>query len=120
MIPWAFGKYLSWDAAVVHTGAASYITEASISASEPAAARKRSKYDDLPSTHTFVPIALETLGPINSEGIEFLQVLGRRLSSRSGDKRESLFLFQRISVCVQRFNAVVIKSSFPAPPEDEA
>jgi len=32
--------------------------------------------------------------------------LGRKISSSSGDDREGAFLFQRVSVLVQRFNAV--------------
>src|SRR6218665_1905717 len=35
--------------------------------------------------NTVVPIAVETLGPNNSEGLAFLTELGRRLSNASGD-----------------------------------
>jgi len=34
--------------------------------------------------------------------------LGWRISVRSGDDRQHLFLFQRISVSIQRFNAVLL------------
>jgi len=37
-----------------------------------------------------------------------LRDLGRRLSEFSGDVREVQFLYQRISVVVQRFNAVLL------------
>jgi len=38
--------------------------------------------------------------------------LGRRISASSGDDREVSFLFQRVSVVVQRFNAVLLHDSF--------
>ena len=41
------------------------------SAAEAAAARKRSKYAAITLTHMFVPVAVETLGPLNAEGLVF-------------------------------------------------
>src|SRR6218665_1339445 len=58
-----------------------------------------------------VPIAVETLGPINSEGLAFITELGRRLSNASGDTREARFLFQSLSVTVQRYNAVAFQGT---------
>jgi len=59
----------------------------------------------LAHTHTFIPLAFETLGPINAKGSAFLIQLGRRLSACTGDKRETSFLFQRLSLTIQRYNA---------------
>src|SRR6218665_3388959 len=75
-------------------------------AAEHAVDQKSNKYATLPASHEFVPIAVETLGPINREGREFLLELGRCGAVVSGDPRETVFLFQRLSVCIQRFNAV--------------
>jgi len=69
---------------------------------EKAATRKHSKYAELERTYTVVPIAMETLDPINSEGLAFITELGRRLSNASGDTHEARFLFQSLSVTVQR------------------
>jgi len=44
--------------------------------------------------------------------MDFLNALGRRISSVSGEDRESAFLFQRISVNIQRFNSVLLHDSF--------
>ena len=43
-----------------------------------------------------------------------------RLTLPSGDSREITFLFQRVSVVVQRFNSVLLRESFAADsrPED--
>ena len=44
--------------------------------------------------------------------MEFLRELGRRLGSLSGEERESCFLFQRLSVAIQRFNSVLLHNGF--------
>jgi len=41
--------------------------------------------------------------------------LGRKISSSLGDDREGAYLFQRVSVLVQRFNAVLLHDSLPTP-----
>src|SRR6218665_4026006 len=60
------------------------------------------------------------LGSFNQLGLEFLSEMGRRLSVIVGDRRETAILFQRLSVCIQRFNLIVFKGIFPTNPEDEA
>src|SRR5688572_33422513 len=79
-------------------------------AAEHAAERKLSKYSSLPATHDFVPVALKSLGPINRTGREFLQELGRRMTEATGDPRETTHLFQRLSVCMQSFNAAAFRA----------
>ena len=56
----------------------------------------------------FVPVAVETLGPICSVGEEFVNELGRRIANVSGDPRDTAFLFQGISIAVQRGNAAAV------------
>ena len=51
-------------------------------------------------------MAIETLGAINSEGTSFLEELGSSLSIAAHDTREATFLYQRVSVCIQRANAI--------------
>ena len=72
-------------------------------------------------TYIFVPIAMETFGPLNMAGFQFLNELGRRISQESDDSRECEFLFQRLSMTIQRFNAVAIQGTFAmrTPTEDE-
>ena len=114
-IPWQAGKCMTWDVTVTDTLAESYLSITSSSAggaAEGAANRKELKYESLASTHTFIPLAFETFGPLNSKGIDFFSQLGRRLTTNSGDTRETAFLFQRLSLTVQRFNAVCFNGSF--------
>ena len=94
----------------------SYVPASSVTAAaaaEAAASRKEVKYFDLPASFSFQPIAVETLGPINESAVDFLRELGRRISSKFQEERQSAYLFQRLSVTVQRFNAVILHDSFP-------
>ena len=83
----------------------------SCGAAEAAATQKRAKYAEIIQYHHFIPIAIETLGPINMDGQRFLDSLSERLSSISGDPRETTFLYQRLSVLIQIFNAVAFRGS---------
>ena len=63
-------------------------------AAEFATECKVRKYTDLSRSLFFVPIAVETLGPLCASGAEFISELGRRVASNSGDPRESSFVVQ--------------------------
>jgi len=75
-------------------------------ASEFAASRKTAKYVSLAASYIFFPIAVETQGPLREDARQLLCDVGRRISVSSGNDREVNFLFQRVSVVVQRFNAL--------------
>jgi len=115
LIPWQGGRCLTWDVTVTDPLAASYVSASSSvagAAAEAAATRKRAKYSSIAATHIFVPIAAETLGPLCAEAYTFLKEIGRRLTIRTGERKETSFLFQRLSVLIQRFNAVAFRGSF--------
>jgi len=60
-----------------------------------------------------VPTAFENLGVPNASAKLLLTYLGRRLSEKSRESRET-FLFQRCSVLLQHFNAVLLHDSMSA------
>ena len=70
------------------------------------------------SQYLFAPIAVETLGPLNTSAYQVFGNLGRKISLSSGDGRKGAFLFQRVSVLVQRFNAVLLHDSLSLPTPD--
>ena len=84
-------------------------------AAECAATAKEAKYTPLIGTYAFAPIAFETLGVINSSAVALLDELGRRLSLVTDDTRERSFLYQRLPVTLQRFNAISFRGSFIHP-----
>ena len=111
LIPWLNGKSLCWDVTVICPLAESYVNGAAReagTAAEIAASRKEAKCADIDSRFVFEPIAVETLGVLNSSARLLLNDLGRRITNISGEARELSFLFQRISVLVQRFNAILL------------
>src|SRR6218665_187377 len=115
LIPWRASPSLVWDAMVTDTLTASYLANTSTTAgatAEAVATRKQAKYQELSNTHVFIPLALETLGPINNTGMDFISDLARDLTRSTGDPREASFIFQRLSICVQRFNAVAFRGTF--------
>jgi len=115
LIPWQAGKSLTWDVTVSHPLAESYLSTTAQTpggVAEQAAHRKEDKYTELSRSYLFQPISFETLGTLNSSAQSFIRELGRRISLVSSDPRESAFLFQRLSMCVQRYNAVAFGDSF--------
>ena len=122
LIPWRRGRGLVWDATVIDTVAPSYLRLTSASAgaaAELASTRKNDKYGQLIATYHFVPLAFETMGPINNSGMDFIKDLGLLLTKTTGDPKETCYLLQRLSVCIQRFNAVAFRGSFQQPDMDE-
>ena len=97
-----------------NTLAASYVSQGAVQAGSAATAAsewKSAKYSSLSSSHVFVPVAVETLGPLAEEAQLFLAAIGRKASLCTADPREATFLYQRISVAIQRFNAVCLANS---------
>ena len=113
LIPWSRGKPLAWDVTVPDTFAQSHLHNSAIQ-SCAAADNKVTKYAHLATTHIFVPIAVETGGSWNVQAIEIVQDLGRRISEVANEPLETQFLFQRLSMVVQRGNAIAYKNTFPA------
>ena len=89
------------------------VSGAGIVASE-AETNKRHKYTSLSATYIFVPIAVETMGALGEDAVDFVHKLGRRVASVSGQKRATEFLLQRLSVAVQRGNAASVLGTVEA------
>jgi hypothetical protein len=117
LIPWSGGRAVTWDVTVVNPLAQSYMNHSGDDwtpgwAAEQAAARKEVKYSGLPPSLLFQPVAFECLGAINSSGLDFITDIGRLTAEITGEPRSTQFLFQRLSVAVQRFNSVAFRGTF--------
>ena len=53
---------------------------AAAAAAELAATRLEAKYVELSTTHHFIPLVFELLGPIGTKAMNFQKELGRRLT----------------------------------------
>ena len=69
---------------------------------------KEEKYSALRHSHFFTPIAVETSGVLGPRSLSFIKDLGSRMRSHSGDHHCLKYLLQRISMAVQRGNAISI------------
>jgi len=122
LVPWEAGKPPTWDVTVICPLADSYVAAAVCeagSAAEETATRKTAKYSNIQQAHhIFQPVAVESLGPINASGRVFLSKLGRKLADQSGDDREISFLFQPLSVLIQRYNAILLHDCFVKEEEE--
>jgi hypothetical protein len=116
-VPWSKGQPLVWDVTVVDAPADSYVlktSEVSGFAAEMTCKRKHSKYSSIiSSNYIFKSLAFETLGPWCKEAIDFINVIGNRLTAESGDSKSKKFLFERSSLAIQRGNAPSIRGTFP-------
>ena len=100
-----------WDASCPDTFAAFYSAVASSEARLVAAQaeeKKGLKYLQLPFEFTFVPITIGTSGAIGKAFFAFLAELGRRIKSATGEPTSFAYLLQRLSIAVQRGNAIFI------------
>jgi len=98
-IPWRSGKLLVWDVTVVSTTAESYIAAVARGQGEMvemAVTRKFQKYSKLSMAYMFLPISVETLGPVSDSAYEFFKILGRIITDASGDSGEVSFLYTEI------------------------
>jgi hypothetical protein len=100
----------------VDTFASSYLPLTRVdagSAAERAASLKVTKYEEIARNHIFVPLACEVTGVWCSEAVDFLKDLGGRISVVTGDRRETSFLFQRLSIMLQKGNATCVLGCLP-------
>ena len=71
-----------------------------------------------PSIHNslifFTPVAIETAGTWHLQAVELVPELGRRATIITGDSRGTTYLFQQLSVVLQKGNAVSYQNTFTA------
>ena len=108
--PWVLYT-LCWDVTAVCTVADSMESGA---LAELEATRKRQKYSALSDTHIFRPLSFKSHGLQNISVTSFIKDLEHRISQRSDDDRETHYLFQQLSVIVQRTNALIFGECFLA------
>jgi len=115
LLPWAQGKTLAWDVTVPDTYADSHLadtTTTAAAAADKAASNKVAKYRQIATSHIFVPVVIDTAGTWNHQAVELVQELGRRMTAVTEDTREATYLFQPMSVALQRRNAVSFHGTF--------
>lgn len=116
IMPFIKGKSLLWDATCTDTLCPSNLPSTlrqAGSAAEKAVIRKKNLYRHMSSNYHFVVFATETLGPWCKEGKDLIELIGSMLNKLTGDSNSKKYLKQRISLAIQRCNAMSILKTLP-------
>ena len=109
--PFRRGRMLLWDATCTNTFGVTHLLECAVSASAAARSaeeRKRHRYAALCQSYDFAPLAVETTGVLGPTFETLIAELGRRISERTGERRETQWLRQRVALAVVRGNAAAV------------
>ena len=115
LIPWKQGKCLAWvrQCLIPMRNHICQHTATNVGhAADKSAVSKSQKYQSIMRTHLFTPIAIETAGVWNSQAREFIKELGKRITTVSGKIKETSYIFQQVSVAIQRDNMLSFIGSF--------
>ena len=82
-------------------------------AAEKAFRAKELKYENLMPDNIVTPVSMETLVSWAIDGLHFIQTIGNRIAEHTAEPRSRAYLLQRISVAVQRGNAISVMGSLP-------
>jgi len=122
LLPWRRGVPMIWDFTCPDTLASSHLTITGATAgaaAEGAELAKLHKYTSFSPSYKIVPVAIETLGAYGSSARSLVGDLGSRITRCTGDHRSTLFLRQRISIALQRGNALsILGTQRHLPPHD--
>ncbi len=78
-----------------------------------AESRKLKKYESLVNSNIFIPVACETLGGWGSLAAKFIKSLGDIIREETQNARATEYLKQRLSMAVQRGNAISVLAHIP-------
>ena len=116
MLPFAQGRALIFDVTTRCTLAPTYVQASARNVghvAELADRDKREKYRELATNYLFQPVAFDTFGPASASTVQFIKQLGRKMALSNGDDRSGDYLFQRLSLSVQRGNAAAVLGGLP-------
>ena len=89
----------------------SYVSDTALEPGKAAEARethKLKKYEELKSNYIVTPVAIETFGPWAPMGLKLMKEVGKKICDLTGEKRSTSYLFQSISIAIQRGNAASV------------
>ena len=70
-------------------------------------------YKDLSDFYHFEPVVAETMGSWGPRGSNLIKMIGRKMREVTGEPRLTFFLFQRLSMAIQKGNSQCIIGTIP-------
>ena len=113
---WREGKNLIWDFSCSDTLCKSYVKNTAKEPGKAAEIRENVKiktYENLSDHYHFEPVCAETLGSWGSRGLSLIKMIGNKLKDATGEPRSTFFLFQQISMAIQKGNVECILGTIP-------
>ena len=86
-----------------------YITDNLSSAAAGREDKKVEKYSNLSNYFHFVPVGIETYGAYGPQGIKLVKQIGKKIQEDTGEKLSTFYLFQIISMAIQKGNAACVQ-----------
>ena len=117
LYPWSGGKSVCWDFTCRDTLCQSHVAGTSKEAGKAAKEAETSKlnlYQELSLNYTVIPVATETMGSWGPMGLKFVKEIGTRIQDQTGEPRSTHYLFQVISMAIQRGNVSSILGTAPS------
>ena len=100
------GRYINWIIIIITIIIIIHIIS---TAAKHAAAIKTAKWSNTSSTHIFYPIFIDTAGSWDVQAAELMEEIGRWTTAATNDQNGTTYLFQRISMAIQRGNSMAIQ-----------
>ena len=75
--------------------------------------QKDLKYKELAEKYHFTPVGIETLGAWGTNGHKLVKEIGKKVEEETGEKRATSYLFQQISIAIQRGNSSCVLGTVP-------
>ena len=117
------GKPLAWDFTCSDTLAPSHVEKSLIEAGKTAVWAEENKFttygNALRDDYHFVPIAVETFGSWGPIGHKFITDIGRTIAGITENPKSTSFIFQAISMAVQRGNVQCVQGAYGEPAFEE-
>ena len=76
---------------------------------QPEEGKKVDKYSNLSDYFHFVPVGIETYGAYGPQGLKLVKQIGKKIQDATGEKLSTFYLFQSISIAIQRGNAQCVQ-----------
>jgi hypothetical protein len=75
--------------------------------------KKVEKYSNLSDHYHFVPVGIETYGAYRPQGIKLVKQISKKIHDATGEKLSTFYLFQSISMAIQKGNAACVLGTSP-------